>query len=96
MNSVAKTLGIISIDPKALKFFLDLLKKAGSLPNIPFPTMGGEVFWNTYVEVNGWKLQQNMIFKNARILNSNNIRVAWGSIDGMTKTFNRFAEMHGA
>ena len=43
------------------KELLDILDMELSLPNIPLPTMGGEVFWNTLVEYNGWKLQQNML-----------------------------------
>lgn len=68
---------------------LDILDKELSLPNIPFPTLGGEVFWNTLVEYNGWKLQQNMFTRHARILDSNNIRIAWGTINGMEKAMDR-------
>jgi hypothetical protein len=28
-----------------------------SLPNIPFPTMGGEVFWTDIAKYGGWKIQ---------------------------------------
>lgn len=68
---------------------LDILEMELSLPNVPFPTMGGEVFWNTLEEYNGWKLQQNMITHHARILNSDNIRIAWGTINGMEKAMDR-------
>ncbi|MCI9545772.1 MAG: hypothetical protein HFH60_03645 [Lachnospiraceae bacterium] len=68
---------------------LNILDMELSLPNIPFPTMGGEVFWNTLVEYNGWKLQQNMFTHHARILNSDNIRIAWGTINGMEKAMDR-------
>lgn len=60
-----------------------------SLPNIQMPTMGGHVFWDTLAEYNGWKLQQNVIFKNARILNSSDERIAWGTINGMIKVMDR-------
>lgn len=63
-----------------------------SFPNISFPTMGGEVFWNTLAEYNGWKLQQNMITHHARILDSNNIRIAWGTINGMEKAMDRMVK----
>ena len=33
--------------------FLELLNKEISMPNIPFPTMGGKVMWNTIAEYNG-------------------------------------------
>lgn len=35
------------------KELLDILDMELSLPNIPFPTMVDEVFWNTLVEYNG-------------------------------------------
>ena len=60
-----------------------------SMPNIPFATMGGKVFWNTLAERNGYKLQQNMITQHARILNSDDVRVAWGTVSGMEKQFIR-------
>nr|MCR4892085.1 hypothetical protein [Lachnospiraceae bacterium] len=62
-----------------------VLDQALSLPNIPTPTMGGEVFWDTLAEVKGWKLQQNMITRHARIIDQNNVRHAWGTINGMYK-----------
>ena len=68
---------------------LDILDKELQLPNIPTPTMGGEVFWNTLAESNGWKMQQNMITHHARILNSENVRVAWGTVNGMYKAIDR-------
>ena len=60
-----------------------------SMPNIPFPTMGGHVFWNTLAEYKGWKLQQNMITQHARILDENDVRRAWGSVQGMKKVLER-------
>ena len=33
---------------------LNLLNMELSLPNIPFPTMGGHVFWNDIESYNGW------------------------------------------
>lgn len=74
------------------KELLDILDMELSFPNIPFPTMGGEVFWNTLAEYNGWKLQQNMITHHARILDSDNVRIAWGTINGMEKAMDRMAK----
>ena len=73
------------------KELLDILDMELSLPNIPFPTMGGEVFWNTLAEYNGWKLQQNMFTHHARILDSDNVSIAWGTINGMEKAMDRMA-----
>lgn len=72
---------------------LALLDKEISLPNIPFPTMGGQVFWNTTVEYHGWKLQQNMITQHARILDPNDVRRAWGTYTGMEKAIRRILAM---
>jgi hypothetical protein len=46
--------------------------------NIPFPTMGGEVFWEDLDCRGQYRLQQNKITKHCRILDYHNIRVAWG------------------
>ena len=70
---------------------LKILDSELSLPNIPTPTLGGEVFWNNIAEYGGWKLQQNMITHHARILNSDNVRIAWGTINGMMKALDRMA-----
>lgn len=56
-----------------------------SLPNIPFPTMGGHVLWNELANVNGWKLQKNMVTGHCRILDPDDIRRAWGGEEAMLK-----------
>ena len=68
---------------------LSMGQKLPSLPNIPFPTMGGNVFWNELANVNGWRLQQNQITQHCRILNPDDIRVAWGGVDSIMKYFER-------
>lgn len=68
---------------------IDFLNKELSLPNIPTPTMGGEVFWNDLAEFKGWRLQQNMFSKHARILDPNNVRRAWGTVNGMHTALDR-------
>lgn len=81
-------LKLIAMNPE---WALSLLEKELSLPNIPTPTMGGEVFWNTLAEHDGWKLQQNMITKHARILRPDNVRVAWGTVNGMQTALERLS-----
>ena len=71
---------------------LSLLDSELSMPNIPTKTMGGEVFWNNIVECNGWRLQQNMITHHARILDDDDVRRAWGTINGMMKAMDRLVE----
>ena len=51
-------------------------------------------FLNTHAEHNGWKLQQSMFAQHARIIDGNNIRVAWGSFKGMLSAFLLYDDMH--
>ena len=52
-------------------------------PNIPAEVEDKEIFWDTLECENGWKLQQNLITKHARILNKDGVRVAWGNLREM-------------
>lgn len=63
-----------------------------NMPNINFPTMGGEFFWNDLAHYNGWKIQQNTITHHCRILDSDNCRRAWGGISAMEKFFKKLAD----
>ena len=85
MTDYSSILSLLSKTPD----LLNILEQELSMPNIPTPTMGGNVFWTTLAESNGWKLQQNMITHHARILNAKNVRVAWGTINGMEKALDR-------
>ena len=89
MKNYDDILKIIVANPNAA---IELLNKELSMPNIPTPTMGGEVFWKELAEFNGWKLQQNMITQHARILRPDNVRVAWGTVNGMYKALDRLVE----
>ncbi len=59
--------------------------KGISMPNIPLRTNGGKVFWNELANVNGWRLQKNMVWGTCRIIDPDNIRRAWGGEEAMTK-----------
>lgn len=78
-------LKIVATAPQLLHSVNDILNEEISLPNIPTPTLGGEVFWNTLAEYNGWRLQQNMITQHCRIIDQDNVRRAWGTKNGMIK-----------
>lgn len=54
--------------------------------NLPIPTAGGSVFWDSY-RVNGWKLQENTVFGNWRILDPGDVRQAWGTIEAQLDAF---------
>lgn len=56
-----------------------LIKEFGDMPNIPMKTMGGETWWDTIAECGGLRLQVNRVFGNARILDRDDRRLAWGS-----------------
>ncbi len=71
---------------------LELLDKEIALPNIPFPVCPEFFIWDTVCEINGWKLQQNMMTRHARIVDNKNIRKAWGTINGMIRAMDRMAE----
>lgn len=61
----------------------------GDMPNLEMKTLGGDVWWDTLMIVNGWKLQVHKIGGNARILDQNNIRKAWGSRSAMEEKLRR-------
>ena len=58
-----------------------------SLPNVPFPTMGGSVFWNDLANYNGWRVQKNMFAQHCCALNPDDVRVAWGGYEAMMQSF---------
>jgi hypothetical protein len=55
------------------------------MPNIEIKSMGGKFFWNNLAEHSGWRLQENSVFGNCRILDPNDVRVAWGGRDAMER-----------
>ncbi len=63
-----------------------------SLPNVNFPTMGGEVMWNNLAKYKGWRIQQNTLTHHCRILDPDNVRRAWGGMDAMEKVFKKLAD----
>ena len=81
-----KILSLLAVDPNKV---LELLNQELSLPNIPTPTLGGEVFWNDLATYKGWRLPQNMFTHHARILDPDNVRRAWGTYAGMEKAMDR-------
>lgn len=80
---------------------LSLLSRAGSegslfrsqlsLPNIPMPVLDGGVFWSTIASWNGLRLQQHHLSRHARILDQDNVRIAWGTVNGMEMVLDRLA-----
>ncbi len=46
--------------------------------NVEWGTWGGHVFWENLHEHRSWRIQQNTVFKNCRILGPDDTRYAWG------------------
>ena len=88
-NEIEQVLRMLSDSGKTGEKAKKILDSELSLPNIPFPTMGGEVFWTTEMNYDGWRMQQNMVTKHARIIDPNNIRIAWGTYNGMIRAMKR-------
>lgn len=61
-----------------------------SMPNIKTKTLGGKLLWKNIVSKGGWRLQQNKLFGNCRVIDPENKRLAWG---GKSKTVRAFREL---
>lgn len=69
-------LRVLSEGSRTSDEFLAIL--ASKLPhNTEWSVLGGEVSWVNLAESNGWKLQQNTIMKNVRIIDNKNVRRAF-------------------
>ena len=90
MDRLTELFGEFAQNENMFNDLLNILNAEIALPNIPMPTMGGVIFWITIAECNGWKLQQNLFTHHARVLDRHNIRVAWGTVNGMKKAFERY------
>lgn len=70
------------VTPFVLEYGIVMLKRADldmSMPNIPTKTMGGEFFWEHIGKSDELELQCHSVLGNYRLLNKQNVRVAWGS-----------------
>lgn len=63
--------------------------KQNGLPNIPFPTLGGQQFWVDKVFFAGWRIQLNSLTGHHRLLSPGNIRRAWGSFAACKKALEK-------
>ncbi|MEM9470358.1 MAG: alpha/beta fold hydrolase [Pseudomonadota bacterium] len=48
-------------------------------PNVALPTLGGTQFWADEHLRNGWRIQRHVWTGHYRLLDSDNVRLAWGS-----------------
>lgn len=58
-----------------------------SMPNVKTQTMGGKLLWKNLVSKGGWKVQQNKVLGNCRIIDPSNKRLAWGGKSKMVQAF---------
>lgn len=72
----------------------DELMLARTAPNIRMKTMGGEYCWETIEENSLYRLQKHFM-GNCRIIDSRNVRVAFGSEEKMRAHFRRLTVMTG-
>lgn len=52
-----------------------------SNPNIATKTLGGMQFWADVEHFHKWRIQQNVLTEHFRLLDGENVRQAWGSLD---------------
>ena len=57
--------------------------------NVDFPVVDAGFWWDMVAETNGWKLERNKITGHARILDPNQVRKAWGTLEDMTNSFRK-------
>ena len=62
-----------------------------SFINVPTSVWDNGDFWKTLAEEDGIKLQQNTVTGLARIINEKKIRVAWGDVKAMEKTYEKLS-----
>ncbi len=60
-----------------------------TLPNIRFPTLGGQQLWLDVCFFAGWRIQKNILTGRYRLLNPKSIRYAWGSHEACLMVFTR-------
>ena len=87
IDSVEPIIGGLGLVPELLEQISKISKSEISLANIPWKVANGGIFWKNLAEYNGLQLQVNICSHHARILDSDDIRIAWGSLRGMEKIF---------
>jgi pimeloyl-ACP methyl ester carboxylesterase len=54
---------------------------ASALATVPMPTLGGTQFWADQLLFREWRIQRNAVTGHCRLLDGNNLRHAWGTLD---------------
>ena len=83
---IQKLSELVKCDPAVLQDF------PIGLPNLRMPTMGGFLFWEDVAEIQGWRMQRNIVTGHWRLLDPDNMRCAWGADDKMVDIFTKAAQ----
>ena len=59
--------------------------------NVPIRTLGGQQFWTDTRHWDGWRVQKNHVTGHFRLLDSNDVRQAWGNEVHCEQELERFA-----
>ncbi len=78
-----KGLNVLRMHPERVKEVIAGTRRS----NVPLPTLGGTTWWADLVVVDGWRVQQNVLMGNCRLLDPGNVRQAWGSKREMLQAF---------
>ncbi|MFG0296904.1 MAG: alpha/beta fold hydrolase [Maioricimonas sp. JB045] len=57
--------------------------------NVPLPTLGGRQLWGDVAFDHGWRIQHNVLTDTYRLLDANDIRQAWGTLEACQQTLAR-------
>lgn len=88
MNPMQLRLLLMAANPRNVGRVCRLV---GDMPNVESPTMGGRLVWKTLRRKKGFRLQRNVLTDHWRILDGDNVRVAWGAQKAMKERFEEFA-----
>lgn len=69
-----------------------LENEAIKLPNLPLRTLGGNQYWSDIQWAGGWKIQRHATTHHHRLLDPDEIRVAWGNLEHCLLEMNRRIE----
>ena len=82
-------LEVLSIAPGIIRNVKEITEEIGNFPTFPTEVMNEHVMWNTMRKSCGWEMQQNVFTQHCRIIDSHNVRRAWGTYEAMEKKFER-------
>ncbi len=60
-------------------------------PNLMFPTLGGKQLWADEFVCAGWRIQRNVVSSHHRLLDDQDVRIAWGTWSHCKAHFDRVA-----